>query len=235
MGIRLFLASIIILILGRISPLAAMLLAGIVMSFPQFSFSRINRKILMACGVITIGSDPDCDVIPNGGTRARVGVINYDDMDEPPTLDADGRITALNLVAGKTGFAFVGFRNDVKKSDEVINPGVGLNKFKHNLGFVIYERTQEQKNNIEELAKGRFVVIAENKGKDADAFEVVGIAVGLEIVVGPIRNAHENGGFFVLSFSTPEGEFENKLPQSLGTSYANALTLFDTYIPAASS
>jgi len=65
----------------------------------------------------------------------------------------------------------------------------------------------------------------ENKGKDADAVEVVGKDVGVEIVVGPIRNAHENGGFFILNFATPEGEFESKLPQTLGTSYANAVTL----------
>lgn len=188
----------------------------------------------MACGFITIGSEVDCDIIPNGGTLPRIGVINYDDIDGAPTV-VDGRITAIPMQAGKTGYAFTGFRNDIKKSDEVINPGVGLNKFKHNAGWVIYERTQAQKNNIEELAKGKFVLIIENKGKDADAIEVLGIGVGVEIVVGPIRNAHENGGFFVLSFATAEGEFETKLPQSLGTDYTNALTLFDTYILGASS
>jgi len=93
------------------------------------------------------------------------------------------------------------------------------------VGWVVYERTQAQKNNIEKLARGKFVVFVENKGKDADAWEVLGKDVGVEIVAGPIRNAHENGGFFVLNFSTAEGEFEGKLPQTLGTSYANATTL----------
>lgn len=177
-----------------------------------------------------MGSQIDCDNIPKGGTRARVGVINYDDIDSI-TADSDGRITAITLAGGATGYAFTGFRNDVKKSEEVINPGVGINQFRHSVSWVIYERTQEQKNNIERLSKGRFVVVAENRGKDDDAFEVIGVGVGVEIVPGAVRNAYENGGFFVLNFATPEGEYEPKLPQTLGTSYSNGSTLFDSLFP----
>lgn len=184
----------------------------------------------MSCGTISMGSQIDCDNIPKGGARARVGVFNYDDVTSV-TVDADGRVTAITLAAGAQGYIFTGFRNDVKKSDEVINPGVGINQFRHLVGWVIYERTQEQKNNIERLAKGRFIVVAENRGKDDDAFEVIGLGVGVEIVVGAVRNAYENGGFFLLNFATPEGEFEPKLPQSLGTDYDNASTLFDSYFP----
>ena len=187
----------------------------------------------MSCGTISIGSSLDCDSIPKGGTRARVGVFNYDDV-TGVTTDADGRITAITLADGAQGYVFTGFRNDVKKSEEVVDPGVGLNQFRHLIGWVIYERTQEQKNNIERLAKGRFVVVAENKGKDDDAIEVIGLGVGVEIVAGAIRNAHENGGFFLVNFATPEGEHETKLPQSLGTDYENALTLFDSYFPTES-
>lgn len=186
----------------------------------------------MSCGTIGIGSDPDCGNLPKGGTRARVGVFNYDDV-TGHTEDADGRVTAITLAPGAQGYIFTGFRNDVKKSEEVVKPGIGPNQFKHNAGWVIYERTQEQKNNVENLAKGPFIIVSENKGKDDDAIEVIGLGVGVEIVAGPIRNAHENGGFFVMNFSTPtdDGVYEPKLPQSLGTDYDNAVTLFDTYFP----
>lgn len=180
-----------------------------------------------------MGSSLNCDEIPAGGTVARVGVINYDDISSI-TEDSDGRITAISLKAGKEGYLFSGFRNDVQKSEEVANPGIGLNQFRHLVRWVIYERTQEQKNNIERLAKGRFVVVAENRGKDDDAFEVYGIGVGVEIVAGTIRNAFENAGVFVLPFATPEGEFEPKLPQSLGSSYSNAVSIFDGLFPAPS-
>lgn len=179
----------------------------------------------MSCFKIDRGSAADCTALPTGGTNARVVVINFDDITGWTESTLDGRITGFTMTSGTSGYEFTGFRNDMKKSDEVVNPGIGINQFKHMCGWVIYERTQAQKNNIERLARGKFVVFIENKGKDADAWEVLGRDVGVEIVAGPIRNAHENGGFFVLSFATAEGEFESKLPQTLGTTYANALTL----------
>lgn len=192
----------------------------------------------MACGSIDRGSQADCDNIPEGGTRARLLLANYDDV-EGYTEDADGNITDIELAPGAFLYEFLGFRNDVKKSEEVIKPDVGIPKFKHNIGFVVYENTQLQKNNVENLARGRFVAIAENKGKDANVFEVVGKGVGVEIVAGPIRNAHENGGFFVISLSTPDdqGELESRLPQTLlvdgsGDAYQANLAFLDSLLPA---
>lgn len=179
----------------------------------------------MGCSTIDRGSAADCANLPAGGTQARVIVANHPDLSDWVESTLDERITGFTQAAGTMAYEFTGFRNDVKKSDEVVDPGIGIRQFKHNVGWVVYERTQAQKNNIEKLARGKFVVFVENKGKDADAWEVLGKDVGVEIVAGPIRNAHENGGFFVLNFSTAEGEFEGKLPQTLGTSYANATTL----------
>ena len=190
----------------------------------------------MACGLIDRGSAVDiCDDIAPGGTRARVVLFNIDEV-VSMTEDGDGNITAITLVDDATGFEFTGFRNDAKKSEEVIKPEIGLPKFKHNAGFVIYENTQLQKNNIENLVRGRFIALMENKGKTIDSIEVVGKEVGLEIVAGPIRNAHENGGFFVISLSTPDdqGELEGKLPQTLkvaGDSYASNLAYIEGLLP----
>ena len=189
----------------------------------------------MACGQITRGSTvEECADLPPGGTRARLLLANVDDI-EDYTEDADEQITAINLVDGATLHEFTGFRNDVKKSEEVIKPEIGIPKFKHNVGWVIYENTQIQKNNIENIVRGRFVAVVENKGKDANSFEVVGKGVGLEIVAGPIRNAHENGGFFVISLSTPDdqGELEGQLPQTLiVTDYPGTLAYLATLLPA---
>ena len=178
---------------------------------------------MAGCTNIDVGSAADCSNLPAGGTRARVIVVNFDDITDWD--DTNGVITQVTIPSGTKGYEFTGFRNDVKKSEEVINPGIGINQFKHNVGWVIYERTQAQKNNIERLARGRFVVFAELKGKDNTSFEVIGKDVGVEIVAGPVRNAHENGGFFMVNFSTPEGEFEGKLPQQLGTTYSAGLAL----------
>lgn len=189
----------------------------------------------MACGSITRGSAvEECADIPPGGTAPRLLLANIDEVTSY-TEDVNEQITAITLAPGATLYEFRGFRNDVKKSEEVIKPEIGIPKFKHNVGFVVYENTQIQKNNIENIVRGRFVAVVENKGKDANSFEVVGKGVGLEIVAGPIRNAHENGGFFVISLSTPDdqGELEGQLPQTLVvTDYAGTLAYLLTLLPA---
>jgi hypothetical protein len=194
-----------------------------------------------SCGAIDMGSGADCDNLPTGGTRARLLLANYDDITSY-TEDADGIISAITLDGAAKFYEFLGFRNDVKKSEEVVKPEIGIPKFKHNCGFVIYENTQLQKNNVEKIARGRFVAIVENKGKGDNSYEVIGKGVGVEIVAGAIRNAHENGGFFVISLSTPDdqGELEPKLPQTLQvvdsgfTIYQATSTYLDTIVQAES-
>lgn len=189
----------------------------------------------MACGEITRGAVvEECADIPPGGTRARILLANFDDV-LSYTEDPDEQITAIEMAPGATFFEFTGFRNDMKSFQEVIKPEIGIAKFKHSVGLVVYENTQLQKNNVENIARGKFVAIVENKGKDVHSIEVVGKGVGLGIVAGVIRNAHENGGFFVLTLSTEDdiNELEPQLPQTLtGASYAAIQTLIDNLLPA---
>lgn len=181
----------------------------------------------MSCGRITFGSSADCNDLPEGGTRARLILMNYADV-ESIEEDDNGIITAINLVVGTQAYEFLGFRADVKKDDGVIKTK-RKNRFSHSIGFVIYEDDQLQKNNIKELAKGRFIAIAENNGKDENSIEVVGRNVGLRSAPGVVRDAHENGGMFLLTLRTPNNghEFEKKLPQTLGYSYGEALVIID--------
>jgi len=186
----------------------------------------------MGCGNITRGSSANCENLPAGGTRARLILINADDLATSNGFveDGNGRITDINLTAGRSGYEFSGFRNDMKHVDEVVNPEVGLNQFTHQTAWVIYERTQEQKNNIERLARGRFYAIVELKGADDEACILLGKSVGIECVAGPIWDSFANGGMFTITLKTPEGEYESKLPQTVGTSYSNAQTIIDNVV-----
>lgn len=192
-------------------------------------------KLNRACGAIDQGSGADCDDIPEGGTRARVLLANYDNI--VGYEESGGVITGITMAGGATFYEFTGFRNDMKKSEEVIKPEIGMPKFKHAVSLVIYERTQEQKNNIESMVKGNVVAIVELLGKDDTAIEVVGKGVGLSIVAGVIRDAYANGGYFVVNLATPddEGKLESKLPQTLlVTDYAETLTYLAGLLPASS-
>lgn len=191
-----------------------------------------------ACDSIERGSSADCDNLPVGGTEARLILINTSDI-VGYTEDSDLNITDIELDGGATAFEFLGFRNDMKGTQETITPDVGPTRFKHGVGLNIYELTQVQKNNIEKIARGNVVAILENRGKDENAHEVFGKGVGLQIVPGVIRNAHENGGLYVLSLATPDGEglTEPKLPQTLkitgsGSQYENNLAFIEDLLPA---
>ena len=190
------------------------------------------------CGAIDRGSSADCDNLPVGGTEARMIIMNTSDI-SGYDIDADGNITNITLKPGAFGYEFIGFRNDMKATQEALSVAVGPTRFKHGVGLNIYEMTQLQKNNIEKLARGNVVAIVENRGKDANAHEVFGKGVGLQIVPGVIRNAHENGGLYVLLLATPDGEglTEPKLPQTLlvtgsGTAYEENLAFIETLLPA---
>jgi hypothetical protein len=161
------------------------------------------------CGVITQGSAADCEALPSGGTRAKVVLFNYDDIEE--YTESNGKITDIVLKEGKFGYEFTGLGQSFKKSEDFSrSASTGLGRYKHKNTIIIYERTQAQKDNIKNLGNGRFVAVLFNKGEDADSIELAGKDVGLELQAGEIRNAHANDSFFVLNMATPEGELENE-------------------------
>lgn len=186
----------------------------------------------MACGEITLGSAADCDNLPAGGTRAKAVVFNYDDIES--YTEASGKITDITLKAGKFGYEFTGLGNSFKKAENFNrSASTGLGTYKHSLSIIIYERTQEQKDNIDSLKNGRFVVVMFNRGDDADSIELYGKQVGVELQAGTVRDAYANDGLFVLSFATPEGDVENEkeLPQSVwDTDYATTEAMIDALL-----
>lgn len=208
----------------------------------------------MSCGTISRGSIPDCDNLPVGGTKARLILINWDDvlyiLEGNDTLSSGsvwgpefddtfgpivevgaglGVITSIVLKPGKQAYEFTGFRNDVKKSEETQKTTGNKKRFIHRCGFVIYEVDELQKLNIKDIAKGRFMAIVESKGEDPDSIELLGRDCGLQIVAGRIRDAYETQGVFVINLATPGNgvEYERKLPQTVGISYANGLEIID--------
>lgn len=182
----------------------------------------------MSCKFINTGSEPDCADLPEAGTRARLILINYTDVVRMLVSDI-GVILSVEMRPGTVGYEFLGFRNDVKKSDEVIKRDQSKNRFKHFVSFVVYDRGQPQKTNVVNMVKGRFIAIVENKGKDENSIELLGREVGLQIIDGTIRDAHESGGFFIINLSTPDNgvEFERKLPQNVGNTYDDGLAIIE--------
>lgn len=177
----------------------------------------------MSCNTVSLGSSVNCDDLPQAGTEARIILLNYDDVEFIGTLN--GKITSIVLAANTTGFEFFGFRNDVKKNESVPK----VKRFSHSVSFIVYEITQLQKNNLQKMAKGRFIAVVENKGKGDDAFELLGRECGMKIVQGIIRDPFETLGMYTISLATPENgvEYERKLPQTIGEDYDNGAEIVD--------
>jgi hypothetical protein len=182
----------------------------------------------MEIGLITVGSAPDCDNLPPAGMSTRLILANYIDVQKIYS-DDDQRIVSIEMVPGKFAYEFFGFRRDVEKSDEVVRREKSKQRIKHFLSFVIYDNSQQQKNNIRNVVTGRLIAIVENNGKNDNSLELLGRECGLSIVDGQIRNAYENGGVFTINIGTPDNgiEFERKLPQTLGISYEDGLGIID--------
>lgn len=185
----------------------------------------------MGCGTITIGSRPDCESVLKSGTRNRLFLANYDDLlSATLSTSTPNLISSLTMATGTVFQLFEGFKQDVKPTQEVIAPSNGSNQFKHGVGFIVYEITQLQKNNLQRLTKGTVIAILENKGKNSESFEIYGLGSGLQIVPGVVRDSYANGGGYLLALATPDGEFEPKLPQTIfATDYATTLALVEEY------
>jgi hypothetical protein len=189
----------------------------------------------MACGELDGGSSYNCDTPLQGGAEPNVLLINYKHV----LGKTDGAITnlieSLILENGKSGFLYEGFGRSVTPQQEVIKLGNSQNLAKHQVGIIIFDRSQQAKNNIQNLMLGKFVAIVQGSSKDEQAFEIYGLNNGLELVPGVIQQLNENNGAYLVTLATGENQAESKLPQTLfdtdfATTYAYVRGL--AYIPS---
>lgn len=182
-----------------------------------------------------MGNSADCEALPAAGTRPRAIVYNYNDWQEPTVVN--GKITAINLADGATGFEFNGLESAFKKSQDFArSAGTGLGSYKHKATLVLYDREQTTKDEVvKKFGNGRFIMVLFNRGSDADSIELAGRDVGLRLVPGVIQDSYANDGLFVLNFATPEGEIENESDpmQSVWiTDYETTVTMLEATLPA---
>lgn len=182
----------------------------------------------MACGDLFQSELTSCENPVQGGVGdgSRLTLILKEDIDGI-TYDVQGRITAITLVSGKSAYSFDGIKQSLKPRYERVASPSGQSVYRHTSTFVVYSYTQASKNNLQRLANGRYVAIYANAKQDLNAFEVLGVDVGLE-VTEMIRAAQEENGTFRVTLASPENEFESKLPATLtGASYSAIKAIVD--------
>jgi hypothetical protein len=182
----------------------------------------------MACGDLFQSELTSCENPIQGGVGdgSRLTLVLKEDVDAI-TFDVQGRITAVTLVAGKSAYSFDGIKQSLKPKYERVASPSGQSVYRHMTTFVVYSYTQASKNNLQRLANGRYMAFFANAKQDVNAFEVLGVDVGLE-VTEMVRAAQEENGTFRVTLSSPENEFESKMPPTLGAaSYSASKLIID--------
>jgi hypothetical protein len=185
----------------------------------------INR----GCGDLESGGGYDCDDPLYGGVKQRIGVINKDDIASITYSAAvPNLITGITLKSGKVMHLFLGFRNAFTPTLEAVENPSGPTVWKHSMNFFAFMNSQLWKNQLERMGKGRFIVVFINEKENADAFEVQGLARGLELQAGAVNNKIENNGAYNLILANRAGQEEPRPPQTFfSTDFAGTTTAFD--------
>ena len=193
-------------------------------------------------GVITANFVLDCDYLPFQGLTTNALLINFDDIDrDATTISGVNRIlmTNLQLKAGKTGYLFTGVKQSNAKSYELVVKENTLDKVLHRFNGTVFNPSVANKLQVANLMLGsKYVVVVEQlwKGENnAEAFEVLGYAVGLKLTE-MTNSSSENDNTIVLVLASEENFEEPILPYTLlETDYATTKTAFDNQFAEASA
>lgn len=192
----------------------------------------------MACGDLIKSSVVDCENPIQGGVgdNSRLILINKKDIDSY-TLDGTGRITAITLKSGKSGWSFDGVKQSLKPKYEKVDSPTGQPLYRHTAEFFYFGYSAVDKNNLQQMANGRYVAIFSNAKSDENAYEALGLDIGVEIKE-MVRASQENGGAIRVVLASPsDNELEAKMPATISTAYATAKTLVENllYLPTITS
>lgn len=189
---------------------------------------------MSGCNEISIGYAHDCNDPFQGGIGgdSRLILINKGDLASyTESGSTDGLITALTLKSNKSAYAFEGIRDSLKPSHDMVESASKQPMYKHRAQWFLFAYSQTQKNNIEKMMRGRFIAIYQNAKQDANAFEILGLNVGLQATPQKIRDLAENGGAYNLLLESPEAEPETKLPQTFfDTDFATSLAAINALL-----
>jgi len=185
----------------------------------------------MGCGSIGRSEVNNCatPIVGGIGGSSRLVIYNYDEVSFTESGTTPNLFTAITLASGASGYQFQGYKLSLKPSVDMVAGPSGQGLFKHSANFVVFSNTQLTKNNIQNLAQGRYVVLYENNGKNTESFELMGVNVGVEMKAQKIRDLQVEGAAYTLLLSTPDAELETKLPQTfLSSTYSATLTAVNT-------
>ncbi len=182
-------------------------------------------------GFLTGDISYDCDNGSIAGLETNVVLINSDDINRASiTFDPTNKMvmTGFQLNSGKRGFTLQGVKQVNSTAFELVKKETSADKKRHVFNGVILSLSAVNKLQLEQMSEGgSYVVVVEKKWKganDVDAFDVLGIDVGLELNVATF-NSNESDGTATIELSSVADFEEPKFPVNLLlTDYTTTMT-----------
>jgi len=184
------------------------------------------------CGRISANVLIDCDDPMIGGTKDLLYLINIDDwLDATITRNGSNSqiIEGVTLPSSTVAYKFEGKNNSLEPKS-MLAKGRYYELYDHEIVFKAFNNSPTVKQQIEALAKGKYVAIVENnhQGDEGNAaFEVYGDESGLELAESErIVTDTDSQGAYTLTLRTSEYAREGHLPATFFlTDYATTKAL----------
>lgn len=167
-----------------------------------------------------------CNKQEQGGTAARVILINFKDIDKSLSIASKTTISEIVLQPFKRGYAFTSLE-DSTVGDFAVNKGTWFRNWNHNLLLRIFIKSDYAKEFVNAIAGSRVVAIVENKeigsaivvgGVATEGevkYEVYGWDAGLELQEAVGTTDIADGVVYDLKLGTPEKSKESSIPKSI--------------------
>jgi hypothetical protein len=182
----------------------------------------------------------NCKVNLVSGIGDKVWLINRDDIDfESCTYNTLNNNIIESIVLNSAsptlrGYYAEGFRNSNEYENTLVK-GKYQNGWEQKLTIRVFDNTADTKEQVNEIANGKFVCVIENNYKSEDgtsAFEVLGWSVGLEVAEA-MRNpsdADMKGGWTLVLQTDEDNKERYPAKTFFNTDIATSRTALDALV-----
>jgi hypothetical protein len=179
------------------------------------------------CGEISGNIERNCDILPVGGVKPVMRLINHSDI-ASISYDATNPliVTGITLKQGKKAFKYEVYKRGHKPRGTYVASATGP-RYRHEVDSSIQTWDNASKLQVEALNSATVVAILENVQTTGDArIEIYGLDSGLEVADGAVRNLAENDGVYSYTLASNDESLEPHMPRSLwSATYAGTQTV----------
>lgn len=177
---------------------------------------------------ISSGYTTPCEK-PFGGLKTTVWIGNLSEV-ALFTEETDKSISAIDFKVGGRLWKFESTKESFDSVDDIVKTAGQQPNYPQTLNLRLFEKTQADKNAIDELANADAVFVIIERGYQT--FELFGKDFGLDLTAAP-RNSGQNNTADVRRAVTLSGNEGRIAPVFQDTDYATTVALLETYLTPA--